>query len=291
ARRRQQVRALPRRHRGDDEEHGVRAEGARLVDLVRVDQEVLAQAGEPRGRARRGEVLERAAEEGAVGQHRQRRRPGRGVAARDGGGVVGPADLAARGRGALQLRDDGGRRARRERGAEAAAGLPTPSAAAALRHTTSRPGPRSPPRMARRRSAASATEPTRNTLAGAGASPASAAVTERTPSAPPATSTTALSPSSASSSRPPAPCTTHARSTPRRTRTCATGSSQRRSNTPITWRRTPAGLASGPSRLKSVRTPSSPRGAAACRSAGWGAGAKRTAKPTVRRHAESAGGG
>ena len=59
----------------------------------------------------------------------------------------------------------------------------------------------------------------------------------------------------------------------------------------MTWRRTPAGLVSGPRTLNSVRTPSSRRGPAACRMAGWSAGACRKTKPVAQRHSprEAAG--
>jgi len=50
--------------------------------------------------------------------------------------------------------------------------------------------------------------------------------------------------------------------------TCAIGSTQCQENTPTTWRLTPAGLEMGPSRLNTVRMPSSPRIGAQCFMAG-----------------------
>src|SRR5437870_2657481 len=160
-----------------------------------------------------------------------------------------------------------------------------PTAAAALRQPTSRAGPGAPPSTVPSSAAASAVDPTRSAASGAGASPAPAAVTVPSRTRPSATSATTVSPSSAISSRPPVPCTTQARSASRRTSASATGSTQRRSKTPNTRGRTPAGLVSGPSTLKSVRTPSSRRGPTACRIAGWSAGAWRKTKPVVPRHA------
>ena len=63
--------------RGDDQQDAIRARGARLVHLVRVDREVLAQHRQPAGGARLFHVLERALEKLLVGQHRQ---AGRAVA-------------------------------------------------------------------------------------------------------------------------------------------------------------------------------------------------------------------
>ena len=78
-----------------------------------------------------------------------------------------------------------------------------------------------------------------------------------------------------------------ARSTPSR---CRAGPASRPSaaahsgaNTPVSCRRTRAGLASGPSRLKIVRVPSSTRGPAAWRIEGWWRGANRKAQFAARR--------
>ena len=51
------------------------------------------------------------------------------------------------------------------------------------------------------------------------------------------------------------------------------------SDTPTTWRRTPAGLASGPRKLNVVGTPSSVRAGPANRIAGWNSGAKQNPMP------------
>src|SRR5206468_2251508 len=131
----------------------------------------------------------------------------------------------------------------------------TTSAAAAFRHTTSRPGPRSPARTARRRSAASASEATRKVASGADASPASAAVTVCRRIDPPATSATTLSPSSESSSRPPAPCTTHARSVPRRPSTSAPPTAPDTARLPCLATGTPAAAATRPAAVETLSVP------------------------------------
>ena len=95
--------------------------------------------------------------------------------------------------------------------------------------------------------------------------------------------TTWFSPATVSSSR-PWPCTTQARSRARAgpaSRPSARAHSG--ANTPVSWRRTRAGLASGPSRLKIVRVPSSTRGPAAWRIDGWWRGANRKAQSAARR--------
>ena len=60
--------------RGDDQQHRVGAGRRRLVHLVGVDDEVLAQDRQRAGRARLAQVVERAAEVRALGEDRQRRR-------------------------------------------------------------------------------------------------------------------------------------------------------------------------------------------------------------------------
>ena len=90
----------------DDEEHSVRARGARLGHLQRVDDEVLAENRQRDRVAGGDEVVERPAEGGAVGEHRERRGAGGGVSAGDRGAVqVGAERAAARG-AALHLGDD-----------------------------------------------------------------------------------------------------------------------------------------------------------------------------------------
>ena len=71
------------------------------------------------------------------------------------------------------------------------------------------------------------------------------------------------------SSIPSVPWITRARSTPSSARVFATGITYCGAYTPITWRRAPAGLVSGPSRLKIVGMPSALRTGIACRAAGW----------------------
>src|SRR5207253_4343161 len=237
-----------------DQEHRIGPPGARLLHLVGIDQEILPETGERSGRARLGQMIEGTAEEALVGQDRERRGAGGGVAARERGDVVVGADGAARRRGALQLGDHPARCLPGERRTQAAPGhriqrpvaerlhrdVPTPAldlrplvgddrvehahqaapasawrrpnsttasstraaapesmaadasptparrsraapattrAAAALRQTTSRAGPDAPPSTARSSTAASAVDPILSAAAGAGTSPASAAVT------------------------------------------------------------------------------------------------------------------
>ena len=76
-----------------------------------------------------------------------------------------------------------------------------------------------------------------------------------------------------SSSVPSPPCTSQADVDPRSRSTSAMGRSQSALNAPVSWRRTPAGLVSGPNRLKTVRVPSSVRGGPTWRIAGWCIGA------------------
>ena len=58
----------------DDQQHRVGAVDRRLVELVGVDDEVLAQDRQVAGGAGGAQVLERAAEVALVGEHRERRR-------------------------------------------------------------------------------------------------------------------------------------------------------------------------------------------------------------------------
>ena len=81
-----------------------------------------------------------------------------------------------------------------------------------------------------------------------------------------------------SSSSPSSPRNTQA-STPRAASTPAITGARLRSAQPIAWAWGRAGLASGPSRLNDVAIPSSRRGTAACRRAGWKAAAKQKVMP------------
>ena len=67
------ARSSPRVERGDDQQDRVGAGRDRLVHLVGVDDEVLAQERQADGGARRAQIVERAAEAALLGQHRQRR--------------------------------------------------------------------------------------------------------------------------------------------------------------------------------------------------------------------------
>ena len=74
--------------RGDNQQCGVRARRRRFQQLVSRNDEVLAQQRHRNRRTRAFEVLERAVEERRLGQHRDRRRAGRRIAARMRGRVV-----------------------------------------------------------------------------------------------------------------------------------------------------------------------------------------------------------
>src|SRR6202165_4182112 len=82
------------------------------------------------------------------------------------------------------------------------------------------------------------------------------------------------------------PCTTSACSAPSLTSASATTAARSGSATPITWRRTPAGLASGPTRFITDGVPSSRRTAPTCFIAGWKLGANRnTTRASLRTRA------
>ena len=68
----QLARASSGSQRGDDQQDRVGARGRRLVELVGVDDEVLAQHGQVRRRARGAQVVERAAEVERLGEDGQR---------------------------------------------------------------------------------------------------------------------------------------------------------------------------------------------------------------------------
>ena len=115
--------------------------------------------------------------------------------------------------------------------------------------------------------------------------PASSGVTSKRRIVPASSSTTADGPVVVSSSVPSLPWTTQTHSDPRLRRTSAMGVAHLGSNTPISWRAAPAGLASGPSRLKTVRVPSSTRVGPTWRMAPWCRGAMR--KPIPASHKAS----
>ena len=93
-------------------------------------------------------------------------------------------------------------------------------------------------------------------------------------------SATVVGPASVSSSS-PLPWTTQARRVPSRCRQRATKGASSGRGTPTTCASGRAGLVSGPSRLKAVRTPSSRRGASAWRVEAWNLGANRNVQPTA----------
>ena len=87
-----------------------------------------------------------------------------------------------------------------------------------------------------------------------------------------------------SSSRPSSAKTTMDRRLPLAPSTPAILGAIAGSLTPTSWRRTRAGLARGPRKLKTVGTPSSPRTGPANRMAGWKRGAKQKPMPTSATH-------
>jgi len=89
-----------------DEEHRIGPEEETLEDLEGVDDEILTQQRHRGDRGQPPEHFPIAAEKGAVGDHRHRRRPAGFVAAKPRGRIsVGPDHASAR-RSALDLRDD-----------------------------------------------------------------------------------------------------------------------------------------------------------------------------------------
>jgi hypothetical protein len=92
--------------RGDDEQDRVGAGHRRLVDLVGIDDEVLAQDRQHARSARLAQVVERAAEMALLGEDRQRRGASALVGLDDLGDRGALADLAGAGRAALVLGDD-----------------------------------------------------------------------------------------------------------------------------------------------------------------------------------------
>ena len=91
--------------RADHEQHRVRARDLRLVELVRVDREVLAQDRQLGGGARLAQVRERPAEVRLLGEDRDRRRAAALVGDHDVRAAPAVADRPRRGRAALVLRD------------------------------------------------------------------------------------------------------------------------------------------------------------------------------------------
>ena len=91
-----------------DQQDRIRAHRARLVHLVMVDDEILADHRQRAGGARLAQVGFRALEELHVGQHRQAGRAVFGVALRDRRRLEVRAQHAFRGRGLLHFRDDAG---------------------------------------------------------------------------------------------------------------------------------------------------------------------------------------
>ena len=94
--------------RGGDEQNGVGAMGAGFDDLVLVDHEVLAQAGQRRGSRGQLEVAQAALKVGLVGEHGKRGSSAGAIAAGEPGRVEVGADQAFGGGGFLDFGDDRG---------------------------------------------------------------------------------------------------------------------------------------------------------------------------------------
>src|SRR6185312_2093825 len=96
---------LARFERGDDQQDRVGPDGRRLVELIVVDDEVLAQDRQARRLARLAQILERPAEVRTLGQDRQRGGAGALVGTDDLRHGRALADRARRRRAALVLGD------------------------------------------------------------------------------------------------------------------------------------------------------------------------------------------
>ena len=130
----QQLVELVGLQRGDDQQDRVGARGGGLVELVRVDDEVLAQHRQVRGRARRVQVVERAAEVERLGEDRQRGGAAALVGAARSSSTVEPSRIApGRRRAALVLGDhrDAGPQQRLARTADPPGARRSPPRAAA----------------------------------------------------------------------------------------------------------------------------------------------------------------
>lgn len=103
---RRQSAAHGRRQYGGNEQHRVGSGGPRLQQLVFGTDEVLAQYGQLAEVARLAQVVQRAAEEFLVGQHRQGGGSALRILRNDVGHLGLAANPAARGRAALELGND-----------------------------------------------------------------------------------------------------------------------------------------------------------------------------------------
>src|SRR3954451_19438207 len=154
----------------------------------------------------------------------------------------------------------------------------------------SRSGPGSPARIAREVAALRSGVPPATASGGLVGRPTSPGATVYARTSSPCTSTTRVAPDVLISSSPSSLDTTNARSTPSLTRAPAMRSSMPGSETPMSWRRAPAGLVSGPRKLKIVRTASSLRTGTTKRVAWWWAGANMKPKPAPRMHSATPSG-
>ena len=144
--------------------------------------------------------------------------------------------------------------------------------------------------MAAALSSESATSRSASAAAGSVARPKSSGVHRMRVTAVGVTSITSVGPKRLTSSKaiesssPTWPDTTTARAAPSRRAASASGSRAVGRPTPITCTPAPAGLQSGPTRLKTVGRPSDRRSGPTCAIAGWWTGARQKQSPSSARH-------
>src|SRR3984893_11359533 len=155
----------------------------------------------------------------------------------------------------------------------------TISAAAAFSSATSRKGLGIPSSTLRSAIALASASPPFRASPPTRLRPASSGVTSKVRILPFSSAATKVGPVRVISSRPSEPCTTQTDSAPRFFSTCASGCTHCRENTPTICRLTPAGLDSGPSKLKIVRVASSTRVGPTFFQAGWCDGANMKPMP------------
>src|ERR1700716_3552706 len=161
-------------------------------------------------------------------------------------------------------------------------------AAPALSTARSRRGPASPARIARVVAAFSSGVPPATASGAAAPRPTSPGSTPYRSMLWPLTSTTWVRPPVLISSSPSSLDTTSALSTPSCASAPAIVSRKAGSATPTSWRVAPAGLVSGPRKLKIVRTANSRRTGTTKRVAWWWTGANMKPKPTSRTQSATA---
>ena len=153
-----------------------------------------------------------------------------------------------------------------------------------------RSGPSAPSSTRRITAAFSSGVPAPTAPSGCRSRPSCSGATSYSSSLPSLSSTTRVAPETLNSSRPSSLDTTSALRAPSSPRAAAIVPRYPGSDTPITWRVAPAGLVSGPRKLKIVRTPSSLRTGTTCFMAAWWRGANMNPKPSSRMQSATASG-